>query len=154
MIPLIAEGKVPVTLTPAHSVPLEVITRASASVANPLPVRGSSVSFGEVESALGFAVSSAAVPWAEQHMAERPEGWQLEVELTSADARRHGREVSVALGVRATLRTRTGNRYLAQTQTYCSRSAVAEPQSASPIIFDCMARVGRELGGWLGGVHP
>ncbi len=154
MISLLSQGGVPVTLTPAHSVPLEVVTRKDARVRDPLPVRGSSFVFGDVETALGFAVSSAAVPWAEKHMAERPEGWQLDVELTSADARAHGFEVTVTLAVRATLRARTGNRYLAQTQTHCSRSAVVEARNASPVVFDCMARVGRELGGWLGGMRP
>ena len=154
VIPLLGDGVVPVTVTPAHSVPLEVITRKSAIVKDPLPVRGGWVAFEDVEAALGHAVSSAAVPWAEKHMEERPAGWQLDVELISADAETRGREVLVTLGVRATLRTRTGNRYLAQTQTHCSRSAVVEPRDASPVVFDCMSRIGRVLGGWLGGVQP
>src|SRR5581483_6837371 len=154
MIPLLEQSGVPVTVTPAHNVPLEVVTRKNTTVNDPLPVRGSLVAFGDVETALGFAVSSATVPWAEQHMAQRPEGWQLAVELISADAWSHGREVTVTLNVRATLRTRTGNRYLAQTQAHCSRSAAVAPRDASPVVFDCMTRVGRELGGWLGGVQP
>jgi len=153
-IALLGDGKVPVTATPEHAVPLEVITRKSSTVADPLPVRGSAIAFADVERALGHAVASATVPWAEKHMAERPEGWQLDVELIAADARAVGREVMVTLAVRATLRARTGNRYLAQTQAHCQRSAVVEPADAQPVVFDCMARVGRVLGGWLGGVEP
>ncbi len=154
VIPLLGDGKVPVTLTPGHEVPLEVVTRKSATVRDPLPVRGGAVAFEDVEAALGHAVSSATVPWAERHMAERPEGWQLDLELIGADARAHGGEVTVTLAVRATLRTRAGNRYLAQTQTHCERSAAVAPKDASPLVFDCMARVGRVLGGWLGAVEP
>ncbi len=154
MISLLAQNGAPVTATPAHDVPLEVVTHKSSTVRDPLPVRGAFVEFADVEAALGFAVSSATVPWAEQHMAQRPEGWQLAVELVSADAWTHGREVTVTLNARATLRTRTGNQFIAQTQTHCSRSAAVEPREASQLVFDCMARVGRELGGWLGGVSP
>ncbi len=154
MISLLAQHGAPATLTPAHEVPLEVVTRKNTTVKDPLPVRGGFVEFGDLEAALGFAVSSATVPWAEQHMALRPEGWQLAVELISADAWKHGHEVTVALNARATLRTRTGNQFIAQTQTHCLRSAAVEPREASHVIFDCMARLGRELGGWLGGVSP
>ena len=153
-IPLIDQLGVPITVTPAHHLPLEVITRKSATVPDPLPIHGSLVGFAQLEPALGHAVSSAMVPWAEQHMLERPEGWQLEVELIGADARARGREVTVALDVRATLRTRTGNRYLAQTQTHCQRSALVAPRDAAPVVFDCLSHVGRVLGGWLGGINP
>ena len=153
-IPLVDQVGIPITVTPAHSLPLEVITRKNATVRDPLPVRGSLVSFTEVEAALGHAVSSASVPWAAAHMQARPEGWQLELELIAADAYARGREVTVTLDVRATLRTRTGNRYLAQTQAHCQRSAVLAPRQAAPVVFACMTRVGRQLGGWLGGIAP
>jgi len=95
VIPLVEQAGIPITVTPAHSLPLEVITRKNASVRDPLPVRGSFVSFTEVEAALGHAVSSASVPWAAAHMRARPEGWQLELELIAADAYERGREVTV-----------------------------------------------------------
>src|SRR6185437_13308913 len=82
---LLSSAGIPVTATPGPEIPLEVVTR-STGIRDPLPVDGASVSFGEVEVALGHAISSAAVPWAQAHRAERPEGWQLTVELTQADA--------------------------------------------------------------------
>jgi hypothetical protein len=153
IIPLLDSGS-PITSTPPHAIPLEVITRRNSTVPDPLPVRGSFVAFEQLEAALGHSVASATVPWAEQHMQQHPEGWQLEIELIAADARAHGREVTVRLDVRATLRTRTGNRYLAQTQTHCQRSLVAAPRDAAPALLDCTTRVGRQLGGWLGGINP
>jgi len=150
LVPLLDNSRVPVTLTPHESVPLEVITRKSATVPDPLPVRGGHIAFGDVETALGHAVASATVPWAEKHPPS--EGLQLMVDLVEADASRRGDEVEVVMLVRATLRTRFGNRYLAQTQAHCKRSAVVEPSGAAPVVFDCMARLGRELGGWLGSV--
>ncbi len=64
--------RVPVTLTPAHDVPLEVVTRKSGLVTDPVPLRGSAVSLADVEAALGYAVATATAPWAEQHMAAPP----------------------------------------------------------------------------------
>ncbi len=84
-IPLLSAAGVPVTLTAGPEIPLEVVTR-STGVRDPLPVDGASVSFGDVETSLGHAISTAAVPWAQAHRAQRPEGWQLTVELTQADA--------------------------------------------------------------------
>jgi hypothetical protein len=151
VIPLIDTNGVPVTLTPGHAIPLEVITRKNATVPDPLPVRGGPVAFAQLETALGHAVSSAAAPWVEKHSAQ---SWQLDVELISADARARGREVTVVLDVRATLRARTGNGYIAQTQTHCQRSALVEARAASPVVFACMSHIGRVLGGWLGGIEP
>lgn len=150
LVPLLDNGGVPVTLTPSRDIPLEIITHKNSSVADPLPVRGTHIEFGDVEAALGHAVASATVPWAEAHRAIRPDGWQLQVDLISADAEASGESITIALGVRATLRTRVGNRYIAQTQAHCKRTGAVDPRGAAPIVFDCMARVGRELGGWLG----
>jgi hypothetical protein len=150
LVPLLDNGGVPVTLTPPRDVPLEVITHKNSSVADPLPVRGARIAFGDVEVSLGHAIASATVPWAEAHRAQRPDGWQLQVDLVQADASTRGDAITVVLGVRATLRTRVGNRYIAQTQAHCKRTASVDPKGAAPVVFDCMARVGRELGGWLG----
>jgi len=149
VIPLVDTTGVPLTLTPDHAVPLEVITKKTSTVRDPLPVRGGGVAFGQLELALGHAVSSAAAPWIDKHHAA-----QLEVELINAEARVRGSEVLVALDVRATLRARAGNRYLAQKQTHCERSAQIDARDASPVVFDCMFQVGRVLGGWLGGIEP
>jgi hypothetical protein len=144
---------VPVTPTPTEAVPLEVVTRATA-VRDPLPLGGEHVAFSGLEETLGHAISTAAIPWAQGHRAERPEGWQLTVELTRAEAARRAGRVRVVLGVRATLRARTDRRYLAQTQAHCREAQVAEPGEAAPIFYRCMMSVGRELVGWLGGVQP
>jgi hypothetical protein len=148
VIPLVDQSGVPVTLTPGDAVPLEIITRKNVTVKEPLPLRGRSLAFGQVEAALGHAVASGVAPWMERHPSQR---WQLDVELIAASARAHGPEVTVSLDVRATLRARAGNRYLAQTQSHCQESAIAGP---STVMFACMSHVGRVLGGWLGGIEP
>src|SRR4051794_28549082 len=76
---LLTAAGIPVTSTPSGAIPLEVVTRGTA-VPDPLPVRGSSVVYGDVEAALGLAVSTATVAWAKEHQRERPDGWQLFVE--------------------------------------------------------------------------
>jgi hypothetical protein len=127
----------PITATPGPDIPLEVVTRSTV-VRDPLPVDGASVSFRDVEVSLGHAISSAAVPWAHAHRAQRPEGWQLTVELTRADATYKNGRLIVAMTARATLRTRAGREFLAQ----------------SPVFFTCMEQMGRDLAGWLGQVQP
>src|SRR6188768_780430 len=79
IVPLLTSAGIPLT-RPNGAVPLEVVTR-STSVRDPLPVSGSSVVYGDFEAALGHAVSSAAVPWADQNQDRRPGGWQLFVEV-------------------------------------------------------------------------
>lgn len=148
-------GAVPVTDTAPRSIPLEIVTRSS--VADPLPLEGGRARFGDLEVSLGHAVATAAVAWADAHRGERPEGWQLLVELASARAVRssHGDGVlTVTLDVRATLRARVGLEYLAQTQAHCKERALSTPERAAPLFYGCMMAVGRELAGWLGGVRP
>jgi hypothetical protein len=134
-------------------VPLEVVTR-STGVADPLPVEGSGITYGDVETALGHAVSSAAVPWAHAHRAQRPEGWQLFVELTRAEASYRGGRLVVSLGARATLRTRSTRTFLAQTQANCRQGGVVPVEGGAPVIFTCMEQMGRDLAGWLGQIEP
>lgn len=152
-IPLLSAAGIPITRTPRAEVPLEVVTR-STGVRDPLPVEGTGTTYGDVEAALGHAISSAAVPWADAHRAQRPEGWQLMVELTAADATHARGRLIVTLGVRATLRTRTGRTYLAQTQASCRQAGVVPVEMGAPVVFACMERIGRDLAGWLGQVEP
>jgi hypothetical protein len=144
---------IPVTATPAGSVPLEVVTRGTA-VPDPMPVRGSSVAYGDVEAALGLAVTSAGVPWAEAHRSLRPEGWQLFVELTRAEAQEDGGRLIVTLDVRATLRARTTHAYIAQTQAHCRQAGLVDASQGGQVVYACMSRVGRDLTSWLGAVQP
>jgi hypothetical protein len=143
---------VPVTDTTPREIPLEVITRSSAP--DPLPLDGGGARFGDLEVSLGHAVSTAVVAWADAHRDQRPDGWQLLVELAQARAARSDGVITVALNVRATLRTRVGHAYLAQTQAHCKERDTASPERAAPLFYGCMMAVGRELAGWLGGVQP
>ena len=144
---------IPVTSTPTGSIPLEVVTRGTA-VPDPLPVRGSSVTYGDLEATLGMAVSSGGVPWAEAHRAVRPDGWQLFVELTRAEAEEDGDRLIVTLDVRATLRGRTGMVFLAQTQAHCREAGLVDAADGGPVVYACMSRVGRDLTAWLAAVEP
>ncbi len=150
IVPLLDAG---VPLTPPTSAPLRVVTRSTA-VHDPLPMRGSDVTYTDVESALGYAISSAAVPWANQHRThpESKDGWQLFVEITNADAQYDDGRVIFSVAVRATLRGRAGNVYLAQTQASCRQGGVARPDKGGPVMTKCMMEIGRDLDGWLEGV--
>jgi hypothetical protein len=141
-------------IVPNTSAPLEVVSRSTA-VADPLPVRNSSVVYGDIEAALGTAVSTATAPWADEHKDTtigRAGGWTVLVELTGAEATLEpGGRVVVGLDVRATLRTRHGNAYLGQTQLNCRDGGLRSADEGAPIIYRCMTHIGRDLAGWLAG---
>lgn len=150
VIPVLAAAGVP--LTAPVSGTLEVLTRSTA-VPDPLPIHGGDVAYADVELALGHAVASAAVPWAErQRMAVDGAGWQLFVEMTNADAEYENGRAVFTLGVRATLRSRAGNVYLAQTQAACKQGGVVPPEEGAQVMYRCMTEIGHHLAYWLDGV--
>jgi len=151
MVPLLTAAGVP--LTDPTEVPLRVVTRSTA-VHDPLHVRGTGVVYGDVETTLGHAIASATVTWAKAHENAKSakEGWELFVEVTAADAWSEDDRVVFSLAVRATLRQRSGNDYLAQTQASCRQGGIVAPQKGAPIVYGCMMEIGRTLSGWLEGV--
>jgi hypothetical protein len=153
-VPLLSAAGIPITFTPPGDTPLEVVTRSTA-VKDPLVVTGSDVSYADLEAALGHSISSATVPWAQRHIAQRPGGWQLSVEVIEAKAEYEstGRLI-VTLNTRATLRTRQDHDYLAQTQVPCREAGLTTPDRGAPVVYSCMSRIGRDLASWLGGVTP
>jgi hypothetical protein len=153
-VPLLTAAGIPITFTPPGEVPLEVVTRSTA-VKDPLVVTGSDVSYADLEAALGHSISSATVPWAEQHISQRPGGWQLFVEVTEAKAEYEssGRLI-ITMNTRSTLRTRRDHDYLAQVQVPCREAGLTTPDKGAPVVFSCMSRIGRDLASWLGGVTP
>jgi hypothetical protein len=154
IVPLLRTAGAPSTFTPANGTPLEVVSRGTA-VPDPLPVRGSDIVYGDLESALGMAVSSATAPWAVAHReypVAKKGGWTVLVEVIGADAELEGGgRVVVGLDVRVTLRTRNGNTYLGQTQLGCHEGGLRSADEGAPVIYRCMTRIGRDLAGWLGG---
>ena len=131
MVPLLSAAGIPVTQTPRADIPLEVLTR-STGVRDPLPVDGSRFTYGDVETALGHAISSATVPWADVHKQRRPEGWQLSVEMIAADASYSDGRLIVTLGVRATLRTRVARTYLPKPRRTAASQGLFPPSGEPP----------------------
>lgn len=151
-VPLLTAAGIPLTATPTGAVPLEVITRSTA-IADPLPVEGSDIYYADIEAALGHAVSSATVPWAEVHREEQHGGWALLVEITQAHVAYVDGRMMVSFNVRATLKTRVGNIYIAQTHANCRQAGlIPDANGGGPIVYTCMTRIGRDINGWLGGL--
>jgi hypothetical protein len=150
LVPMLGAPGVP--LTAPTTAPLEVVTRSTA-VPDPLPLRSTGLAYADVETALGLAVASATVPWADRHRDHAPgTGWQLYVEMTSADAEYDDGRAIFTVGVRATLRARAGNVYLAQTQAACRQGGTVPADRGAPVMFRCMTEVGHQLANWLDGV--
>lgn len=150
LVPLMRSAPV----TPNIDAPLEVVSRATA-IPDPLPVRNSDIVYGDLEAALGTAVTTATAPWADAHRASsvaKNGGWTVLVEVTGAEAElESGGRVVVGLDVRATLRTRSGNTYLGQTQVNCRDGGLRSADEGAPILYRCMMHIGRDVAGWLGG---
>ena len=138
----------PITQTPSETIPLEVVTR-STGVADPLVVKGADVSYADLETTVGTAISSAAAPWAEHHRDGNPEGWQLLVELIEASANYSSERLATTIGVRLTLRTRTDHRYIAQSQASCRNAALTAPDKGAEVLYGCMSHMGRDVASWL-----
>ena len=138
----------PITQTPSETVPLEVVTR-STGIADPLIVKGADVSYADLETTVGTAISSAAAPWAEHHQNDNPEGWQLLVELIEASANYSSDRLATTIGVRLTLRTRTDHRYIAQSQASCRNAALTAPDKGAEVLYGCMSHMGRDVASWL-----
>jgi hypothetical protein len=153
IVPLLASAGIPITATPTNAVPLEVVTK-STSVRDPLPVSGTSIVYGDFEAALGHAVSSAAVPWADKNRGRREGGWQLFVEVIQAEAEHDGSRLLVTIGVRATLRARVGGAHIGQTETACRDGGLVAPDRGAPVLYACMTRIGRDLTSWLAAAEP
>lgn len=153
IVPLLSSAGVPITASPTNAVPVEIVTR-STFVRDPLPVSGSGVVYGDFEAALGHAVSSAVVPWADANRGRREGGWQLFVEVIQAEAEHDGSRLLVTIAVRATLRARVGGIHIAQTETACRDGGLVSPERGAPVLYACMMRIGRDLTSWLAAAEP
>ena len=122
----------------------EVVTRLSGA-RDPLPVGDTEVSYAELAGALGEAVVRELAP---RHDSV------LSVELVAAEARYRERRLDVSLVVRATLRTRVGNAFIAQTTIVCRDGAIIDPSHGVRVMWSCMTRIGHDLGGWLAAQPP
>jgi len=149
-VPLLTAAGIPITMTPPGDVSLEVVTRSTA-VRDPLPVVGTTVSFADLEGALGHAVSTATIPWADAHKDARPGGLQLVIDIVEAHVEFDAGRLKVTLTARATLRTRRDHDYIAQTQASCRDAGLTDPSHGATVVYACMTRLGRDLAGWLGG---
>jgi hypothetical protein len=149
-IPLLSAAGIPITMTPPGDISLEVVTRSTA-VKDPLPVTGSTFNYADLEGALGHAISTATIPWADAHKNARPGGLQLVIDLVEAHAEFDAGRLKVTFTARATLQTRRDHDYIAQTQASCREAGLTDPRHGATVVYGCMTRLGRDLAGWLGG---
>lgn len=116
-----------------------------------MPVWGSDVAYAGVDRALEEAISRAALPvLAERGGARR---YELFIELVEARADYAGNRLVVALTVRATLRNRSGNAYVAQTHAHAAVSLLAPPESGANEVRAAAAAIAAKLSGFLLGLE-
>ena len=122
----------------------EIVARV-AGVHDPLPVSGAEVAYSDLEHTFAQAIVRAVAP---RHDSV------LTVELIGGDASYDSARVAVTLLARATLRSRVGNQFIAQTQVACRDGAIVPPQEGGRVVWSCMTRLGKDLSGWLEGLPP
>jgi hypothetical protein len=145
LVPVVPDGVKDEGTSAAASDPSFEVVARTASVKDPLPVDGASVAYADLERALGQAVIRAVRPRHDH---------TLTVELIAAEAKFSSTRLSISLVARATLRAHEGNAFVTQTQVVCRDAALVEPEAGGNVVWSCMTRLGRDLGGWLDGVKP
>ena len=152
IVPLLSTAGVP--LTPPTTVPLRVVTRSTA-VHDPLPMRGSDVAYGDVEAALGHAISSATVPWA-----RRSTGRTRRARTAGSSSSRSPTPTRATTTGASSSRSACAPRCARARATSTSRRrrraagkvASSPPDKGAPVMYSCMMEIGRDLDGWLDGV--
>ncbi|HEY1552001.1 MAG TPA: hypothetical protein VGG28_29445 [Kofleriaceae bacterium] len=139
IIPVIPDGFAQGASTAAADPTFQVVARV-AGVKDPLPVSGADVAFADLATSLDQAVRRSVPPRHDN---------VLTVELIAGDASYKDTRLSVSLVVRATLRLRYGDTFIAQKQVVCRDGAIVEPDRGARVIWSCMTRIGQDLGGWL-----
>jgi hypothetical protein len=137
LLPLKHLGAEPVVPSPAA---LEIVT-ASTTVREPLQIRGAPEAFIELAPALREAVATVVDGSFSQ--------WRLSLELIDATAEEIAGRLIVRMTVRATVRSRADNAYLAQSQQVCSTSGLVEPRDGARVAHACLLELARETGSWL-----
>jgi hypothetical protein len=137
LLPLKQLGVEPIVPSPAA---LEIVT-ASTTVREPLQIRGAPEAFIELAPALREAVASVVDGSFSQ--------WRLSLELIEATAESVAGRLIVRMTVRATVRSRADNAYLAQSQQVCSTSGLVEPRDGARVAHACLLELARETGSWL-----
>ena len=124
---------------------LEVVTQSNEA-SDPLPVTGTGVSYGDLESSLRQAVTAAAVPW-------RAEAWRISLDIITAEAQHAERRLQVTIGMRATLRSKHGNVYLGQMEAACRDAATVAADRGQEVFRSCLMQLAGAVSGWLGSIE-
>jgi hypothetical protein len=129
--------------SPAAADPSFVVVARIDGIREPLLVAGAPVAYTDFETALEQAVRFAIPPRHDN---------VLTVELVHAEADYQNTRLTVSLVMRATLRTRLGDTFVAQKQFVCHDGAIVDPAAGGPVIWSCITRLAQDLGGWLEGL--
>jgi len=124
----------------------------TSNVHLPLEVSGANVAFGDVDRAVVGSVERATRSVAEDLARRHARPLEMTVELVSAHAEYERGRLLVRLAVRATLRERAGNVYLAQTHARGASSAVIAAERGGKVILETTDALGEQLSGWLAGM--
>jgi hypothetical protein len=131
------------------------INGTTAGGRDPLPIDSTDVSFEGVVHALEQHVERSTWDWADRHVADRPGGWEMHLELVRAGSNVGEGQVTVELDARVTLRGAAGHEHLGQTTGHCKQTELATTsEQIGAVAHLCMEHLARDLAGWLEGVKP
>jgi hypothetical protein len=118
----------------------------------PLAVAGSNIVFTDVDRALDQSIRAAFAALSSTGTRDaRP--LELFAEVIEAQAEHTGDRLVVHMIVRATLREKPGNTYLAQTHARSSASGALGPDHGAALVRSCTDSIGGHLAGWIAGLN-
>ena len=138
--------------TRAHAAPLLLIRVDATSTQLPLAVAGASIAYGEVDRALAVSVEHATRTLSEELARRHARPLAFTVEIVDAHAEDDRGRLLVRMTVRATLRERAGNAYVAQTHAHANASAAFAPDEGGKAVLEVTDSLGGELAGFLAGL--
>lgn len=118
----------------------------------PLSVAGANVAYGDVDHALAGSVERATRPLVAELARRNARPLELAIEIVEAHADEEQGRLLVRMSVRATLRERAGNTYVAQTHAHASTSAVVPADHGGKAVLEVTDSLGDKLAGFLAGL--
>jgi hypothetical protein len=123
----------------------------TSSIRLPLHLSGTNVAFTDMDRALRSAIEQA-ITRPRTHPFNTA-AHTLHVELLGAQAEASAGRIVVSLFVRATLRRKNGNAFVAQTHAHATQSGSYTSSNGVDAVINCASTIGAELEGWVSGLE-
>jgi len=126
----------------------------SSNLHLPLRVAGGSLAFVDVDHALAIAIERALSSIKQALSIGSAVSYLLQVELLEARAEQTGDRIVVELVARVTLRTKSGNVYVAQTHSHARNAGAMDARTPRTPSASVTESIASQLQGWISDALP